>query len=1320
MPTSAVDNFLYARKAAPLLESSAPDGGFDYGEDPRSLLTQVTGPIIGAVGAVGNLLDLPGSMVRDTLTGNNPFDQLLSPFSSQNRVDGRGMLTAWGLTSPNKETGISGWLDNPMEGVRDIGGFLAETALDPLNMLSRPAKAAGLLAGSADATRAGRGWIDNFFDPLRLSEAGEKLGVRSKLKRNADGMLVRDEGGEGLIRKGMDRASRMLTKTFDAVEKTPKVGNAFGAVREITNDTADSIRRAGKAVFDASVRGTYSKTIQPLMEKFSALRRVDEDSIKTEMLGVNRMIEMSMRATHGKDIMEKLRNNTAKIETSFVEAASIGDNLVTPIQEKLGQLGYGEDEISAISSELTEITRNPETLSQQSELLRDWLSGLETRHAERAAKNILDEELTKKFSELASKTGTPSKELKKAYDDLGWIDMGNGDLFNETLGLRVGRLSDKGNYRIFKDAGGTFEELPGNYKAKHKAVSIAHEHGRLSAKEAATSDFDDVYDDLLSSFSEHDESVKAALRDISNGDPARPTMFTLQDEIASAQHGISPAEYPYRLLNTQEMRDTAEMLRPDADLIQELQDMGLHTGRVNDPAGLEFGPRRQGDLAKAEFRKARGEGEGALTGGPEGVLGTPSTSTTSHRPEYLGFRHGRPGINHLYRNPEIAETIDSARRMSESGELAGKITEKQAEHILGTVSDFLDEADVRKFMDEVTDPNTGLIDIESLESSVKSLVEIPADGDKWVLGGQHRSQHVFENLLSFEGGDKMFSDMLVPKVKGVSNAIDVEKAKSLGIQQVASDKAYAAAIAEIEKRDGIPQMHKHAAKEQVKLAQQQSLPIFIKKSPSGDGFRIDGILIPRTEVGAHVRLKRQISNLKKKFDKSTQPDSDTLKSLQRDLLVRKIRTSYGDLIIDEMPQLDEYGMRKVKDYRDGLTGNDKALTDEEYSKLVEDEMITSDRSVAEAEGKVFELLDSRHEKLAELMLKPDGGYSAYRKHGLFTNDVTLDAIDYHISATNAKRKMDVFTEFVKSHIDDARHDGSKTYPDLLDPFAKTDEYTIESLLEYHKSSLNPEKYLKYLAKESNPRFKSIGEIKDPKLAKQLEKEFADEVKRIRQTKIKSADYAELAKGLNLSRESLVDLPGVGSVVKFVDAATRLFKVGVLAWPGRITRDFTSATARAIESGMLDLRDAGRAKNSVSMGMAVALGDRKKTEGFLELLNSPDFARDFNKSPHAKLVGTAERIEAGTKVAQSEAVYQYFQDRFFIEQGGAYSHTMMDMNVPMFDANKAGTLDPIRESIPNQAGTPLKERVSGTLKDIKSDGLSSLNPANLGGIPHTFT
>ncbi len=49
--------------------------------DEESLLEQVGRVSLSGISKLGNFLDLPGSMVRDTLVWDNPFDQFLSPLS---------------------------------------------------------------------------------------------------------------------------------------------------------------------------------------------------------------------------------------------------------------------------------------------------------------------------------------------------------------------------------------------------------------------------------------------------------------------------------------------------------------------------------------------------------------------------------------------------------------------------------------------------------------------------------------------------------------------------------------------------------------------------------------------------------------------------------------------------------------------------------------------------------------------------------------------------------------------------------------------------------------------------------------------------------------------------------------------------------------------------------------------------------------------------------------------------------------------------------------------------------------------------------------
>ena len=108
--------------------------------------------ILNLLGKFGNVMDLPGSSVRDLITGNNPFDQWLTPTEDVNRVSGRDVLSQFGLMRPNHETGMSGWLSDPGEGLRDIGGAVFEGLLDPTNLL--PANWVGKVLKSRKATAA--------------------------------------------------------------------------------------------------------------------------------------------------------------------------------------------------------------------------------------------------------------------------------------------------------------------------------------------------------------------------------------------------------------------------------------------------------------------------------------------------------------------------------------------------------------------------------------------------------------------------------------------------------------------------------------------------------------------------------------------------------------------------------------------------------------------------------------------------------------------------------------------------------------------------------------------------------------------------------------------------------------------------------------------------------------------------------------------------------------------------------------------------------------------------------------------------------------
>lgn len=124
-------------------------------EQKRSLLGKLGDSALSGLSMAGNLLDTPGSMVRDTLGGQNPFDQLLSPHTDRNRLTGRDLARKAGLAG-RKDTWAN-W----------AGGLGVEIATDPLTYLTlgasavgkggKVAKAAGLMddVGRVAARKAG-------------------------------------------------------------------------------------------------------------------------------------------------------------------------------------------------------------------------------------------------------------------------------------------------------------------------------------------------------------------------------------------------------------------------------------------------------------------------------------------------------------------------------------------------------------------------------------------------------------------------------------------------------------------------------------------------------------------------------------------------------------------------------------------------------------------------------------------------------------------------------------------------------------------------------------------------------------------------------------------------------------------------------------------------------------------------------------------------------------------------------------------------------------------------------------------------------------
>lgn len=215
--------------------------------DP-SLLKQIGSKAVGGLAAVGNLLDIPGSMARDLLAAENPLDQLLSPFGSDNRTTGRDLLRKHGLVGPTDTWGNWG------------GGLAAEIALDPLTYLTfggaalgkagKVAKAAGV---TGDLTRVAARAAGKTVGAIGPREARVATTLRQLAKH----------GEPGTARKLAEQARKAGHKLSDIADEplggVMGVGLPFSEPAAIlgTGARGQSIARgldtAGKAIKYAKV-----------------------------------------------------------------------------------------------------------------------------------------------------------------------------------------------------------------------------------------------------------------------------------------------------------------------------------------------------------------------------------------------------------------------------------------------------------------------------------------------------------------------------------------------------------------------------------------------------------------------------------------------------------------------------------------------------------------------------------------------------------------------------------------------------------------------------------------------------------------------------------------------------------------------------------------------------------------------------------------------------------------------------------------------------------------------------------------------------------
>jgi len=190
---------------------------------------------LGIFTGISNLADLPGSIVRDLIGGENPLDQLLNPFGDVDRL------------TTEEVTGVGG-----------IPGFLLELGMDPLTYLG----GAGLLKALPKIIRARRG-------------AGAIKGKR--LSRQLAGRAGAETRREKKIQALKDSLADVLGQPSSSGITEDMLGAAGvvvpKALKKYRPDRTGVLSRIGKGYKSRGLRGAAGGAASPITRRARHLWR---------------------------------------------------------------------------------------------------------------------------------------------------------------------------------------------------------------------------------------------------------------------------------------------------------------------------------------------------------------------------------------------------------------------------------------------------------------------------------------------------------------------------------------------------------------------------------------------------------------------------------------------------------------------------------------------------------------------------------------------------------------------------------------------------------------------------------------------------------------------------------------------------------------------------------------------------------------------------------------------------------------------------------------------------------------------------------------
>jgi len=161
--------------------------------------------------ALGNVADLPGSMVRDVAAVRNPLNQLMDPFGQSGRTSGRELIGMYGGGDDHNVLGAG--LEMAMDPLALMGiGPVMRTAGKGMQAL----RGANLMGKAKSAATAGMDMARSGYGAAK-SGLGEISGALGDVARGDKGAFV------GRVLDWEDKAKTGLGKARDAFNKATKV-----------------------------------------------------------------------------------------------------------------------------------------------------------------------------------------------------------------------------------------------------------------------------------------------------------------------------------------------------------------------------------------------------------------------------------------------------------------------------------------------------------------------------------------------------------------------------------------------------------------------------------------------------------------------------------------------------------------------------------------------------------------------------------------------------------------------------------------------------------------------------------------------------------------------------------------------------------------------------------------------------------------------------------------------------------------------------------------------------------------------------------------